>query len=88
MALTFFKTPKNKKYNYKPLYYDPRKEEREKRLKSALEDTNSEYGEALRDRIQMRWKRSTAKKDQKSSNQRLIIILLIISLLAYLVFLR
>ncbi len=88
MALTFFKTPKNKKYNYKPLYYDPRKEEREKRLKSALEDTNSEYGEALRDRIQMRWKRTTAKKDQKSSNQRLIIILLIISLLAYLVFLR
>lgn len=86
MALTFFKTPKNKQFNYRPLYYDQKKEEREKRLKSALEETDRDYEQALRERMRMRWKRNTGAKEKKASNQRLIIILLVIFLLFYLVF--
>ncbi|MFO7977752.1 MAG: hypothetical protein R6U64_03760 [Bacteroidales bacterium] len=84
MAITFFKTPKNKKYNYRPLFYDEKKEEREKRMKSALEEGDDNYEQALRDRIQMRWKRSSSVKDRKASNQRLIIIFVVIGLLFYL----
>jgi Flp pilus assembly protein TadB len=88
MAITFFKTPKNKQFNYKPVFYDKKKEEREKRMKSAIEDNGGDYQQALRDRIRMRWQRSAGSKDKKTSSQRLIIIILIITVLVYLVFFR
>ncbi len=86
MALTFFKTPKNKKYNYKPVYYDQKKEEREKRLKAVSEDDPEAYAEALRDRLDLRWKRNAGTRSRKASNQRLFVILLIMFLLVYLLF--
>lgn len=86
MALTFFKTPKNKTFNYKPVYYDKKKEEREKRLKSAFEDGGGDYAGALRERMQSRWRRNTGAKDRRASQQRLIVILFIIGLLFYLIF--
>ena len=87
MALTFFKTPRNKQFNYRPVFYDKKKEEREKRLTSAL-DQNKEgaaYEEALRERMQMRWKRTSGARSRKASNQRLIIILFVIALVMYLI---
>lgn len=86
MALTFFKTPKNKQYNYKPVYYDQKKEEREKRLKAVSDDDPEAYSESLRDRLNTRWKRNAGAKSRKASNQRLFVILLIMFLLLYLVF--
>jgi hypothetical protein len=88
MAITFFKTPKNKKYDYRPVYYDAKKEEREKRLKTAYEEGTENYEQALRDRIQMRWKRGSGARDKRASNQRLVIIMVVVFLLAYLVFFR
>ncbi len=88
MAITFFKTPRNKKYDYRPVYYDAKKEEREKRLKTAYEEGGDKYEQALRDRIQMRWKRGSAARDKRASNQRLVIIMVVIFMLAYLVFFR
>lgn len=88
MALTFFKTPKNKKFNYRPLYYDQKKEERDLRLKSALEDDRDDYEQALRERMRMRWKRTAGAREKKASNQRLILVLIVIFLLFYLVFIR
>ena len=88
MAITFFKTPKNKQFNYRPLYYDPKKEEREKRLKSAYETGKDDYEQALRDRIQMRWKRTSGNRDRQASNRRLVIILAVIFLVAYYLFFR
>ncbi len=86
MALTFFKTPKNKKFNYRPVYYDQKKEEREKRMKSAIEEGGTDYEQALRERMQIRWKRNSGVKDKRASQQRLIIIVSVILLLFYLVF--
>lgn len=88
MAITFFTRPKNKKYNYRPVYFDAKKEEREKRHKTAYEEGSEGYEQALRDRLQMRWKRASASRDRRGSNQRLIIILVVITMLAYLVFFR
>jgi hypothetical protein len=36
----------------------------------------------------MRWKRGSATRDKRASNQRLVIIMVVIGLLAYLVFFR
>ncbi len=88
MALTFFKTPKNKKFNYKPVYYDKKKDEREKRQKSAIEDEPDNYEDALRARMQARWKRNAGAKEKRTSNTRLIIIILALALVLYLFFLR
>ncbi|MDX9940912.1 MAG: hypothetical protein RBS53_01690 [Bacteroidales bacterium] len=88
MAITFFKTPKNKQFNYRPLYYDPRKEEREKRLKTAYEAGGDNYEQALRDRIQMRWKRSAGTRDRQASNRRLIFILAVVFVIVYYFFFR
>ncbi len=86
MALTFFKTPRNKKYGYKPVYYDKKKEEREKLQKAAMEKNEKNYEQALRDRLQMRWKRSSGARSRTASNQRLVIILIVMFLLLYLIF--
>ncbi len=86
MAITFFKTPRNKQFNYRPVFYDKKKEEREKLYKTASEDTSQDYEQALRERMRMRWKRNAGAKDKKASNQRLVIILAVIGLLFYLVF--
>ncbi len=86
MALTFFKIPRNKKYNYRPVYYDQKKEEREKREKAALEQDSENYEKALRDRLQMRWKRTSGARSRRASNQRLVIIFVVMFLLLYLIF--
>lgn len=88
MALTFFKTPRNKQFNYKPVYWDKEKEEREKRRKSALEDTNKEYSEALRERLEMRWRRNSGAREKKSSNVRLVGIIFVLALISYYLFFR
>jgi hypothetical protein len=90
MALTFFKTPKNKQFNYRPVYWDKKKEERDKRLKSALEASgdNKDYAEALRERMELRWKRSTGARARKNSNLRLIMVLAVIGFVFYYLFLR
>jgi len=87
MAITFFKTPRNKRFNYRPVFYDRAREERALRMKSALEDDSKDYEEALRERMRLRWKRTAGARERKASRQRLVIILLVIFLLFYLIFL-
>lgn len=88
MAITFFKTPKNKHFNYKPVFWDKAKEDREKRMKTALEDNNTEYSQALRERMELRWKRSTGATARKNSNIRLVGIIFLLGLVSYYLFFR
>ena len=90
MAITFFKTPKNKQFKYRPIFWDQKKEERNKRLKTALEEseTGKDFNEALRDRISMRWRRTAGARERKNSNLRLILILAVIGLIFYYIFIR
>jgi Flp pilus assembly protein TadB len=86
MGLVFFKTPSNKKFNYRPLYYDQKKEEREQRLKTAYEEDSENYEKALRDRMAMRWKRTAGTRARSATQQRLIIIFIAMALIVYFVF--
>jgi hypothetical protein len=88
MALTFFKTARNKKFDYKPVFWNKEKEEREKRFKAASEQKDKDYAEALREKLDMRWKRTAGTRERKNTNMRLMVILGIIFLLFYFLFVR
>jgi hypothetical protein len=86
MAITFFKTPRNKQYNYKPVFWDKTKEEREKRHSLAMDEKDKDYAQALRDRMEIRWRRKAGATTKRNSNLRLVVIIGILVLLSYLIF--
>ena len=91
MALpSFFKINKNRKYNFIPRYYDPRKEDLEERIRSIEREMGVKEGEAYRPTIRkgqmsnyFNWKK---RKTQKQSNIRLIIILVVLFFISYFLF--
>jgi Flp pilus assembly protein TadB len=80
-------------YNYKPRYYDERKERLEK-LKAKYEKSNSEAGEdtddlpkirLTKDQLRSSWQRHKKMSSNRAVNLRLaIIITILVGLLAYL----
>ena len=91
MALpSFFKINKNKKFNFIPRYYDPRKEDLEERIRSVEREMGVKEGEAYRPTIRKgqmtNYFNRKKRKAQKQSNIRLIIILLALFLISYFLF--
>jgi len=74
-GFSFFKLPKARQYNHKPIYYDPEKEEREQKLKQNNVNADSER------RINFR-KNKQARKDTTKTNIRLIAIIIALIFLA------
>jgi len=64
MRLTFFKTPQPKKFNYQPRYYDPKKEEWERRKAELGYGSKLSKEEQLRLRMS-RWKRGNDSGSEK-----------------------
>ena len=91
MALpSFFKINKNRRFNFIPRYYDPQKENLEKRIKSIEQEMGVKEGEAYRPSIRKgqmtNYFNRKKGKAQKQSNIRLIIILLVLFLVSYFLF--
>ncbi|MBI9055386.1 MAG: hypothetical protein JEY96_16305 [Bacteroidales bacterium] len=89
MSIRFFHTPKNKKFNFSPRYYDEQKEELEKRVEQIKkemgvsdDDPNKPYVSSIR-KGQMRGYLKKTSKQKRQSTGRLIIILLVLALTAY-----
>lgn len=95
----FFHTPQAKKFHITPRFYDPDKEEREereRRIKDELgivdEIKNSNNSKPYRPNIKGQFRTMQAgrskstEKARKSSNTRLIILILILTLIFYLFF--
>ncbi len=55
MRLVFFKTPKAKKFSYQPRYFDPKKEEWERRKAELGYASNLSKEEQLRLKMSNRW---------------------------------
>ena len=85
MKIVAFKTRKPKPYNYKPLFYDKKKEEMEKRLKQ-LTDPGEASTERLRMRIQDSWRTRDATNRSLSGKTFVVYILIALAIL-YFVFL-
>lgn len=87
--IRFMKVNRHKKFNFTPRFYDERKD-RIRKLKEVYSDssklTPDEKQLQLRERIQSNWKANkTYSQKSKSANLRLIIILAILLLVAYLI---
>jgi hypothetical protein len=93
----FFHTPKAKKFHITPRFYDPDKEEREERERRIKEemgifDKISVSSKSYRPNIKGQFRTmqpgnsKTTEKARKTSNTRLIFLILILSLIFYLFF--
>lgn len=87
--IKFFYIPKNKKFNFKPRYYDEQKEDLEKRIEQIKQemgisddDPNKPYVSTIR-KGQMRGYLKKAGKQTKHPSGRLIIILIVLFIIAY-----
>jgi len=84
MKIVAFKTPKPKQFNYKPLFYDQKKEEMEERIKRFSKP--EEQGTAqLRQKIKDNWRLKESKSHQLSKRTFYIYLILVV-LILYLVF--
>lgn len=98
-GISFFKTRKPRKFEHKPIYWDPekeRKEEREHRIKRelGLEDL-SEYKSSIKGtfvegttHLKKSQTRGDTAESRRSKSFRLIMILLFLVLLAWFLFWR
>lgn len=87
MISSFFKTTKNKKFNFAPRYYDESKEaldERYKQMEAEMKGAPTLHNGLAGQRLKDRWKanKKTSNFSQKS-NFRLIIIAGVLFLIAY-----
>ena len=89
----FVKLPGHKQFNYSPRYWDPEKEEREVRIRRIKQEMGIDMpSDPNRTTIKRGSFRQAARKTKvkatRSSNIRLLIILAVLLLLAYLLFYR
>jgi len=89
MAIKFFHTPKNKKFNFSPRYYDEQKEDLEKRVEQTKremgisdDDPNKPYVSKIR-KGEMRGFLKKKSTQKRHSAGRLIIILIVLLLIVY-----
>lgn len=86
MKIVAFKTRKPKQFNYKPLFYDKKKEEMEERLKKYAEPEQQ-----LAERMRMRMKETWRIRDTKNnliSKRTLYLYLIGVILIIYFIFFR
>ncbi|MBA7536432.1 hypothetical protein ES705_28696 [subsurface metagenome] len=89
MALNFFRTYKNKQFNYTPLYYSRQKEELEERIKRIESEEKGIKDENYTPGIikgSFRHIRSLRAKSERGSAIRVIVIALILLVLVYYLF--
>ncbi len=89
----FIKLPTHKQFNYSPRYWDPEKEEREERIRQiklemGIEVPSDPNRTTIKRGSFRQASRHTKVKATRSSNIRLVIILAVLLMLAYLLFLR
>lgn len=81
-----FKPNKPKQFNYKPLYYNERKEQLEQRIdyiKRDVEFEKSRNKNKIRTQFNDSWGRDYRKSAHNQSNKRIIIIAGILTVLLY-----
>ena len=84
--LSFFRTAKHRRFDYKPLYYDERKEKLKEILNSSDSsvNTDSTYKSELKGAIRRTAdKRKNLARASKVSRSRLLIIILLLAAAAY-----
>ena len=81
----FFKHRGHYVFDYKPIYYDPRKEDREKRFKKIKKEMGLEVEDNKEHKASFDFRRTsiTRTRRDRSSSIRLIVILIFLTIFAY-----
>ncbi len=88
-----FKGGGPKAFSYQPRYYNPEKEEREKRRQMIERELAQEKAEGhhdpegFRERMRSSWRTKEAKGEAARANLRLLIILVLLCLFIWIIFL-
>lgn len=85
----FFKTPRNKQFNYKPLYWDEEKEDLKKRVAAAEKEALGEENysrEALKERMDFRSQGKHIRRPDFMTNIRVLFIAGLLALVVYFVY--
>ena len=85
MKFVFLRTTKPKAFEYKPLYYDAEKEEREQRRKDLGLDDSSDHKSFYRGELKRKWRRGGGVQ-KKSSRIRTMIYFAILLFAVYYIF--
>ncbi len=87
MKLIGIRTPKPRKYSYKPVFYDPVKEDQKNKIKASGYSEGQAASE-LRMRIQLRMNRKKLDERlrKRSRTMRLLFSLLLLLLILYYIF--
>ena len=75
MRIISFKTPKPKRFNYKPRYFDPEKEALERRKAEMGVESNLTHKEELKLQMSRRWGKNYAE-EEKSILSRVVTYLI------------
>ncbi|MBP7679270.1 MAG: hypothetical protein KA096_02510 [Bacteroidales bacterium] len=86
MSFFFFRKPKPRQFNYKPLYYDPDTEEAMERKKIREGLQSSDPGERLRAQIRRRWRKESAPADSRPQVIRFAFYVIIAAFAIYFIF--
>lgn len=94
MAMKFFHLPKNRQFAFKPRYYNEQKEEFENRVEQIKRELGQSdktgegksYSANIKGRMRSSLRRN--REATQRSNIRLLIIIFVLSLLAYFLFFR
>ncbi len=89
MRISFFKLPKAKQFEYKPLYYDPEKEKAKKKSLDNESKDPDQIKERLKAEMDEKWAIGRNKNRQARgfiSQRNLLIYLAIALLLLYFIF--
>lgn len=83
---SFIRLPRHQKFHYEPRYYDPIKEDIERRTKLAKNQLSNEANAELGERISMQWNRRENQAKKSSIRQLLIVTALITTVVVYFYF--
>ena len=89
---SFFKISKHKAFEYKPLYYNENKEkmkERYDRIKQELNHSGDYTGYSIdqfKSKIHERWARNSYHKTSRTSNIRILVLVLVIVAILWYIF--
>ena len=86
MNIVFFRRPKPKQFNYIPRYYDPVKEEMEKRRKELGLLSEGDPHERLRAEMRRKWRAEGARRADRKNTIRVIMYLFLLFISVYLFF--
>jgi hypothetical protein len=81
---SFIKLPRNRKFEYKPMYYSEAKEEMDKMIESAKHELGLIPGsaphktDAFREKLKARWVRNSYGRGAKNANYRVLMVLFVI----------